>query len=48
MGTYVRTDGMKASSVAGVYVCGDAGRGAGNVAFAAADGTQAGVAVHRR
>jgi thioredoxin reductase len=47
MGTFVRTDGMKATSVPGVYVCGDAGRGAGNVAFAVADGAQAGVAAHQ-
>lgn len=47
MGMYVRTDAMKASSVAGVYVCGDAARMAGSVALAAADGTMAGVAAHQ-
>ena len=46
MGMYVRTDGMKATSVAGVYACGDAARMAGNVALAAADGTLAGVSAH--
>ena len=47
MGTYVRTDAMKATSVAGVYVCGDAARMAGSVALAAADGALAGVAAHQ-
>jgi len=47
MGAYVRTDAMKASSVAGVFCCGDMARPAGNVAFAVADGAMAGVAAHR-
>ena len=47
MGMYVRTDAMKATSVAGVYACGDAARMAGNVALAAADGTLAGVSAHQ-
>ncbi|SEN52283.1 Thioredoxin reductase [Duganella sp. CF517] len=47
MGMYVRTDTMKATSVAGVYACGDAARMAGNVALAAADGTLAGVSAHQ-
>lgn len=47
MGMYVRTDGMKVTSVAGVYACGDAARMAGNVALAAADGTLAGVSAHQ-
>lgn len=47
MGMFVRTDAMKATSVAGVYVCGDAARMAGNVALAAADGTLAGVSAHQ-
>ena len=46
-GPVVRTDEMKSTSVAGVFCCGDAGRAAGNVAFAVADGAMAGVAVHR-
>jgi thioredoxin reductase len=47
MGMFVRTDMMKASTVAGVYVCGDAARAAGSVALAAADGAMAGVAAHQ-
>lgn len=46
MGSFVRTDMAKASSVAGVYVCGDAARMAGSVAFAVADGATAGLGVH--
>jgi thioredoxin reductase len=47
MGSYVRTDMTKASSVAGVYVCGDAARMAGSVALAVADGAMAGVGAHQ-
>jgi thioredoxin reductase len=47
MGTYVRTDMIKATTVAGVYACGDAARAAGNVAMAVADGTMAGVGAHQ-
>jgi thioredoxin reductase len=47
IGMFVRTDAMKAASVAGVYACGDAARMAGNVALAAADGTLAGVSAHQ-
>ncbi|NGZ87688.1 NAD(P)/FAD-dependent oxidoreductase [Duganella aceris] len=47
MGMFVRTDMIKASTVAGVYVCGDAARAAGSVALAVADGTMAGVAAHQ-
>lgn len=47
MGSYVRTDMTKASSIAGVYVCGDAARMAGSVALAVADGAMAGVGAHQ-
>ncbi|WP_370659645.1 FUSC family protein [Massilia polaris] len=47
MGMYVRTDERKASTVAGVFCCGDAARIAGSVAFAVADGAMAGVAAHQ-
>jgi thioredoxin reductase len=47
MGAFVGTDAMQASSVPGVFCCGDMARGAGNVAFAVADGAMAGVAAHR-
>ncbi|MBD8532093.1 MULTISPECIES: NAD(P)/FAD-dependent oxidoreductase [unclassified Massilia] len=47
MGAFVGTDAMQASSVPGVFCCGDMARAAGNVAFAVADGAMAGVAAHR-
>ncbi|MFT3820915.1 MAG: NAD(P)/FAD-dependent oxidoreductase [Rubrivivax sp.] len=47
IGIYIRTDAIKASSVKGVFACGDAARMAGNVAFAVGDGAQAGVAAHQ-
>ncbi|OEZ60859.1 NAD(P)/FAD-dependent oxidoreductase [Duganella sp. HH105] len=46
-GSHVRVDAMKASSVAGVFVCGDAARMFGNVALAVADGAIAGAATHQ-
>jgi len=46
-GQFVRTDMMKASSVPGVFCCGDMARAAGNVALAVADGAMAGVGAHR-
>lgn len=46
-GKFVRTDAQKASSVPGVFCCGDMARAAGNVALAVADGAIAGVAAHR-
>jgi len=46
-GQFVRTDMMKASSVPGVFCCGDMARAAGNVAMAVADGAMAGVGAHR-
>ncbi len=47
MGDFVATDAMKASSVPGVFCCGDMARAAGNVALAVADGAMAAVAAHR-
>ncbi len=44
---FVRTDAMKATSVTGVFACGDSARAAGNVALAVADGAMAGVGAHR-
>jgi thioredoxin reductase len=46
-GKFIRTDGMKATTVPGVYACGDAARAFGNVAFAVGDGAQAGAATHQ-
>lgn len=47
IGTYIHTDAFKATSVKGVFACGDAARMAGNVAFAVGDGAQAGAAAHQ-
>lgn len=47
-GRYIGTDDMKATSVPGVFACGDAARAAGNVALAVGDGAMAGAAAHRR
>ena len=47
LGPYLRTDAMKATTVAGVYGCGDAARMAASVPFAVADGMQAGVSAHQ-
>ena len=47
LGSFVKTDAMKATTVAGVFACGDAARPAGSVALAVADGALAGTAAHR-
>ncbi len=47
LGDFIRTDALKATSVPGVFACGDAARGAHSVAFAIGDGAQAGASVHR-
>jgi thioredoxin reductase len=47
MGRFVKTDAMKATSVTGVFACGDLARPAGSVALAVGDGAMAGVAAHR-
>jgi thioredoxin reductase len=47
MGWTVRTDAMKATSVAGVFACGDVARPGGSVAAAVGDGTLAGAAAHQ-
>lgn len=47
LGAFIRTDGMKATSVPGVFACGDAARAAGTVAWAVGDGAMAGAAAHR-
>ena len=43
----IRTDESKATSVPGVFACGDAARFMGSVSFAIADGAMAGIAAHR-
>ena len=47
LGRFIRVDGMKETSVPGVFACGDTARGAGSVALAVGDGTMAGVSAHR-
>lgn len=46
-GDFIRTDALKATSIPGVFACGDAARGAHSVAFTIGDGMQAGVSAHR-
>ncbi|WP_271105728.1 NAD(P)/FAD-dependent oxidoreductase [Pseudomonas tohonis] len=46
-GRIIRTDTMKATSVKGVYACGDAARMGGSVPLAVGDGTLAGAAAHQ-
>ena len=46
-GAFIRTDAMQATSVPGVFACGDAGRAMGNVALAVGDGALAGAGIHR-
>ena len=47
LGSYIRTDETRETTVAGVFACGDVARVAGNVTFAMADGVMAGTAAHR-
>lgn len=44
---FIRTDATKATSVAGVFACGDTARMGSSLAFAVADGVMAGSAAHR-
>lgn len=45
-GAYVKTEENKATTVPGVYACGDAAREGGNLSTAVADGALAGCAAH--
>jgi thioredoxin reductase len=47
VGRTIKTDQMKATTVRGVYACGDAARPGGSVALAVGDGTIAGTAAHQ-
>lgn len=47
LGPFIRTDINKATSIRGVFACGDVARMAGNVALAVGDGAQAGAAAHQ-
>lgn len=46
-GAFIKTDMTRATSVPGVFACGDAAMAAGSVSFAVADGVRAGVGTHR-
>lgn len=46
-GAIIRTDALKATSVPGVFACGDAARMAGSVTLAVGDGAFAGMAAHQ-
>ena len=46
-GAFIRTDAMQATSVPGVFACGDAARAAGNVAISVGAGAMAGAATHQ-
>jgi len=47
LGRTIKTDPMKATTVSGVYACGDAARPGGSVAIAVGEGTVAGAAAHQ-
>lgn len=47
LGRTIKTDLMKASTVPGVYACGDAARPGGSLPLAVGDGTMAGAAAHQ-
>ncbi len=47
MGSFIRTNEGKETSITGVFACGDAARMAGSVALAVGDGAMAGVGAHR-
>jgi thioredoxin reductase len=47
MGSFIQVGAMQETSVPNLFACGDAARGAGNVALAVGDGALAGVGAHR-
>jgi thioredoxin reductase len=47
LGRMIKTDPRKATTVAGVFACGDVARVGGSVTFSVADGAMAGVAAHQ-
>jgi thioredoxin reductase len=47
LGPYIQTDELKATSLRGVFACGDVAVATGSIAFAVGDGARAGAAAHR-
>lgn len=47
LGSIIKTDPMKETSMPGVYACGDAARAMASVALAVADGNLAGIGAHK-
>ncbi len=47
LGPFIKTDPTQATSVPGLFACGDMARAAGSVPLAVGDGAMAGVAAHR-
>lgn len=46
-GEFIKVDSMRETNVSGVFACGDAAIGAGNVAIAVGDGARTGCAAHQ-
>lgn len=46
-GEFIKVDAMRETSVSGVFACGDAAIGAGNIAIAVGDGARTGGAAHQ-
>jgi thioredoxin reductase len=46
-GSFIRTDGVKETTVAGVFACGDAARSTHSISLAVGDGALAGQSTHR-
>ena len=46
-GAFIKTNEAKATSIDGVFACGDTARAAGSVTFAVGDGAMAGLSAHR-
>lgn len=46
-GEFIKVDAMRETNVSGVFACGDAAIGAGNVAIAVGDGARTGCAAHQ-
>jgi thioredoxin reductase len=47
LGTFIKTDGSKLTSVPGVYACGDTALMAGSISLAVGDGVRAGISAHQ-